>query len=274
MANQVTASIMPKIQMLNMDVSVGKYWDFMDAIISTAEKSLNGYVCVANVHMLVEVNRNIQFARIINNATIVTPDGKPLTWAFNLLHGMRQERVAGMDLLPDLINAAIEKKVPVFFYGGSPLLLSATEKYLHNRYRELIVSGFYSPPFRDLTADEEMEIAKRINDSKAKLVFVVLGCPKQEKWMSRMKDKINATMIGVGAALPVFIGQQRRAPKWMQDAGLEWFYRMLQEPRRLFKRYAVTNSIFCFMLLKAWAAQGFSKRRVMKDASRNNLSKI
>lgn len=268
MTNQGNTTIMPRLKMLNMHVSIGKYLDFNDAIMAIAQGRRSNYICVANVHMLVEANRNVHFADIVNGAEIVTPDGKPLTWALNLLHGMKQERVAGMDLLPDLIRSAEEMSVPVFFYGGTPMLLAATEKFLHGNYGELKIAGMYSPPFRDLTMHEEIEIADRINRSGARLVFVVLGCPKQEKWMGRMKGRIHATMIGVGGALPVFIGEQKRAPIWMQKNGLEWFYRMSREPRRLFKRYAITNSIFCWMLLKAWLDQRFKVGKSQEGPAR------
>ena len=115
-----------------------------------------------------------------------------------------------------------------------------------------MVAGLYIPPFINMNDLEEKKIAEKINSSGAALVFVVLGCPKQEKWMASMKGRVNAVMVGVGGALPVMIGDQRRAPRWMQKNGLEWFYRMVQEPGRLFKRYAVTNSFFLYLLAKAY----------------------
>jgi N-acetylglucosaminyldiphosphoundecaprenol N-acetyl-beta-D-mannosaminyltransferase len=264
--------MMKKKPMLSLHVTTGSYDDFNDAIINVAKKSISHYVCVANAHMIVEARKSINFASIVNQALIVTPDGKPVTWAFNLLYGMKQDRVAGMDLLPDLLNAAADNNVPVFFYGGSPVLLSETERYLFNNIPSLKIAGMHSPPFHDLTAREEDDVAEKINRSGAKLVFVVLGCPKQEKWMARMKGKINAVMIGIGGALPVLIGIQKRAPLWMQDKGLEWLYRLQQEPRRLFRRYAVTNAVFCYMLLKAWARQGFSRKAPLVEYKTDPLS--
>lgn len=243
---------MQKLKVISIDISTGTYASFIDNIIKLAASNTSSYVCVANVHMLVEAHKATSFADVVNQADITTPDGQPITWALRLLHGVKQDRVAGMDLLPDLLKRAQADSVPVFFYGGSQKMLDETNRYIKIHYPRLINAGYYSPPFRELSDTELSEISELINKSGAKLVFVILGCPKQEKWMASMKRRISATMIGIGGALPVMIGMQKRAPEWMQKAGLEWFYRLLQEPGRLFRRYAVTNSIFIVLLIKAW----------------------
>lgn len=242
---------MHKTDLLSIAISTGTYQDFVSGILEMAASSLSDYVCVANVHMTVEAHQNAAFSSIIKNAAIVTPDGKPLTWALRFLKGIRQERVAGMDLLPDLLESAAARGLTVFFYGGTPETLEKTSQVLAQRYPKLSIGGTYSPPFRKLSAAEEEDDISRINQSGARLVFVVLGCPKQEKWMASMKGRVNAVMIGVGGALPVLVGDQKRAPVWMQKAGMEWLYRLAQEPRRLFKRYLITNSIFLFMFFRA-----------------------
>jgi len=225
----------------------------------SAQKS--SYTCIANVHMLVEAHKDASFSAVVNNADIVTPDGIPLTWGLKLLHGIKQDRVAGMDILPDLLKAAEEKAIPVYFYGGTDEMLDKTKEFINLHFNKLKLAGIYSPPFRILSEEENNDIIQSINKSGAKLVFVVLGCPKQEKWMSSMRGRINAAMIGVGGALPVFIGMKKRAPRWMQKSGMEWLFRWAQEPRRLFKRYLVTNSLFLFLLSKEWIASGFKKKR-------------
>lgn len=242
---------MKENRLLSINISTGRYNDFVQSITAMAEEGRSDYACVANVHMLVEAYKDRSFARIVNNAAIITPDGKPLTWALRLLYGIRQDRVAGMDLLPDLLLVAEEKGLPVYFYGGSNEMLEKTRLFLHATYPSLQIAGMYSPPFRALTFKEESAVEQRINSSGAKLVFAILGCPKQERWMAAMKGRIHAFMIGVGGALPVLVGMQRRAPQWMQKGGLEWLYRLGQEPKRLFKRYAVTNSVFIYLLVKA-----------------------
>jgi N-acetylglucosaminyldiphosphoundecaprenol N-acetyl-beta-D-mannosaminyltransferase len=200
--------------------------------------------------MLVETYRNQAFAKAVNNSIITTPDGVPLTWGLKWLHGIRQERVSGMDLLPDLLSMASQHKIPIFFYGGTEEMLTQTRDHVAKFYSGIPFAGTYSPPFRVLTPDEEQKVISSINTSGAKIVFVSLGCPKQERWMAAMKDKINAVMVGIGAALPVLVGEQTRAPRWMQKSGLEWSYRLFKEPKRLFKRYLITNSIFLYVLIK------------------------
>lgn len=243
--------------MLSLNVSTGSYSQISDAIIDGALRDCSDYVCAANAHMMVEARRSALFASIVNDAAIVAPDGVPITWAFRVLYGKKQERVAGMDLLPDLLAAAVRHNVPVFFYGGTSLLISRGREVLQEKYKALRIAGMYSPPFRELSVEEEEAIAVKINESGAKLVFVILGCPRQEKWMARMKGRVSAMMVGVGGALPVLIGMQRRAPVWMQRYGLEWLFRLMQEPRRLFWRYAYTNTLFCWMFIEAMMKRPF-----------------
>lgn len=252
---------MEKVDLLSIPISTGRYGEFVESIVYSAKSKTKGYTCVANVHMLVEAYNDQSFANVVRNASIITPDGKPLAWALRILYGIKQDRVAGMDLLPDLLAAATINKVPVFFYGGEEALLKDTIKFLSVNYPDLIVAGSYSPPFRNLSIEEEELGIDKINQSKAELVFVVLGCPKQEKWMAATRGKINAVAIGVGAALPVMVGRMKRAPRWMQDLGLEWLYRLGQEPKRLFRRYTITNSTFLYLLIKQYIkVKMFDKR--------------
>lgn len=239
------------MQLISINISLGSYQSFVDRVINLASKRISAYCCVANVHMLVEAYHDQDFAYVVNNADLVTPDGMPLTWGLKLIHNVEQERVAGMDLLPDLLKEAEKNGIPVFFYGGTQEMLEQTSSFLKKVYPLLKISGMISPPFRSLTQDENQVIIDSINTSGAQLVFVALGCPKQEKWMASMKNYVHATMIGIGGALPVMVGMQSRAPKWMQKASLEWLYRLSQEPKRLFKRYAVTNTTYLWLLFKS-----------------------
>ena len=249
-----------KVSLLGMSLNTGTYNDFVNEITEHADEKISEYTCLMNVHMLIEAYSDYNFAKVINNATIITPDGKPLGWALRFLYGIKQERASGMDLLPDLLYNASVNNLSVYFYGGSEQLLAETSKYLKQNYPDLKMAGSYSPPFSKvfLKQEEEDRIAI-INNSGAQLVFVVLGCPKQEKWMASMKGRINAMMVGIGGALPVMIGLQRRAPGWMQKAGLEWMFRFLQEPVRLFRRYSFTNSLFLYLLVKEYLWLKFFK---------------
>lgn len=253
-----------KIQILSIPVTTGKYTKVVEDISTLANQAKGSYICVANVHMLVEAYKNSDFRTIVEGADIVTPDGMPLVWALKLLHGIKQDRIAGMDILPALLENAETNGLPVYFYGGTPEMLQATQSYIQSQFPDLKLAGLYSPPFRKLSAGEESDTINKINASGARIIFVVLGCPKQERWMASMKPFINACMIGIGGALPVMIGLQKRAPLWMQKSGLEWLYRFFQEPGRLFKRYITTNSIFIWLLLKKWGQQGFSTRPIQK----------
>lgn len=242
----------PSASLFGLKISLGTFQQFEETIFRLVAEKRPAVVCVANVHMFMEGQDNKTLSACMNSAELVTPDGKPLCWALRLISGIRQERVAGMDLLPALLARAVQHQTGIFFYGGTPEMLQRTETYIKAHLPELHISGMYSPPFRALTPEEESEIALQITASGAGIVFVVLGCPKQELWMYRMRDRIPAVMIGVGGALPVLTGMQKRAPQWMQRSGLEWFYRLMQEPRRLFKRYFYTNFRFLYKLLIAF----------------------
>jgi N-acetylglucosaminyldiphosphoundecaprenol N-acetyl-beta-D-mannosaminyltransferase len=242
---------MQKHPLISINLSIGQYSDFIDSIRVLSEANDNSeYICVANVHMLVEAYDDKEFATAVNNSAITTPDGVPLTWALKWLHGIKQERVPGMDLLPDLLSLSSEHSIPVFFYGSTEKVLSQTQEYVKTHYPKIPSVGVYSPPFRPLTVAEEDEMTAKINTSGARIIFVSLGCPKQEKWMACMKGRISSVMIGIGGALPVLLGVQKRAPHWMQKCGLEWLFRLLQEPKRLFKRYFYTNTKFIYLILR------------------------
>ncbi len=239
-----------KKRLISIDITIKPYKDFIKDSTALALKRKSTYTCVANVHMLIEAYNSRDFAEVVNNADMVTPDGMPLAKGLQQLYGIKQDRVAGMDLLPDLLKEAEEKKVKVVFYGGTQLTLDKTKEFCDVNYPNLDIVGLISPPFRALSEEEEEGYAQLINESKAGFVFVALGCPKQEKWMASMKNKIDACMIGIGGALPVMVGLQNRAPVWMQKTSTEWLYRLFQEPKRLFKRYAYTNTLFVYLMLK------------------------
>lgn len=235
--------------LINFPLSTGKYCSFIDYIIKLACQRKSAFVCVANVHMFVEAYKDRKFLQIVRDADLVTPDGIPLLWGLRLLYSVWQSRVAGMDLLPDLLSRMEAQKIAAYFYGSTETILNTTETYLKNKFPNLILAGFHSPPFGDFQTDDR-EIIAQINSLTPAIVFVILGCPKQEKWMASMKGKIQTLMIGIGGALPVMLGIQKRAPLWMQKAGLEWLFRLSQEPSRLFKRYITTNTLFLWILLK------------------------
>lgn len=241
---------MKKKKVLSVLLSTGSFLDFLDRISRMGQSRQSSCVYVANVHMCIEAWLDQSFATVVNAADIATPDGMPLAKGLKLLYGIKQERVDGMRLFPELLTRAEFDNLSVYFYGSTPHTLKNIISRVKSEHYNLKIAGYQSPPFRPLTQTEESFVIQRINDSGANIVFVALGCPKQEKWMASMKGKIKAVMIGVGGAFPVYAGFQRRAPEWMQKTCLEWLFRLYQEPRRLLKRYFITNSLFLFLIVR------------------------
>lgn len=202
------------------------------------------YVCICNVHSLVTANRDKRFHWVIAGADMVTPDGMPVAWMLRRLGFPGQQRINGPDLMWRYCALAGQRGEKVFFYGGSEHALKQLELRLRSAFPLLQIAGFCSPPYRDMSETEDTEIVDQINQSGAEVVFVGLGCPKQELWMAEHRGRIQAVMIGVGAAFDYHAGTVRRAPPWMQHSGLEWLYRLAYEPGRLWKRYLTTNTLF------------------------------
>lgn len=202
------------------------------------------YVCICNVHSVVTTTRDVEFKIAVNNADMATPDGAPIAWALRRLGHPQQERINGPDLMARYLATAEKRGQKVFFYGSTDATLERLREVLAAQYPNLQIAGTYAPPFRALSREEDAEVVDMINASEANVVFVGLGCPKQEKWMAEHRGRIHAVMIGVGAAFDYHAGVIKRAPLWWQQHGLEWLYRLGTEPRRLFKRYLVTNTLF------------------------------
>jgi len=228
-------------------VSSGKYETFIENMLKLSQNSHSSYICISNVHMVIETYLDKSFCHIVNNADIATPDGMPLAKAMKILYGVEQDRVAGMDLMPDLMKISEEKGLSVFLYGSTNEVLKAITTKAKKEFPNLKLS-VYSPPFRTLSQDEKEDIVTMINKNNPDFVFVALGCPKQEKWMAEHKNTIHSSMIGLGGAFEVYADLKDRSPQWMQDYSLEWLYRLLQDPKRLWKRYLVTNSLFIILL--------------------------
>jgi N-acetylglucosaminyldiphosphoundecaprenol N-acetyl-beta-D-mannosaminyltransferase len=242
-----------KNKVISIGISEGDLSQVVEDILQKAFVRQSSYACLANAHMTIEAHQDSYFSKVVNEADWVTADGWPIAKFIQMLYGIKQERIAGMDLLPLLIKEAEERDLSILFFGGNEKMLSATQDYINQQYPGIKRHLYYSPPFKNNFDAESDDIIELINaDWKPHLIFVVLGCPKQERWMHGVKGKVNACMIGVGGALPVLIGLQKRAPRWMQRLGLEWFFRWLQEPRRLFRRYLMTNSLFIMLAIKEW----------------------
>ncbi|RJG05769.1 glycosyltransferase [Noviherbaspirillum cavernae] len=241
-----TESVMPRKgkAILEAFIDAVTWDDAIGRIMRWGAAHESRYVCICNVHSVVTTTSDIEFKIAVNNADMATPDGAPIAWALRRLGFPAQERINGPDLMWKYLAEAERAGQTVFFYGSTDATLEKLDKVLARQFPRLQVGGRHAPPFRPLSMQEDEAIVKTINDSGAHVVFVGLGCPKQEKWMAEHRGRINAVMIGVGAAFDYHSGTVKRAPLWWQNNGLEWLYRLGSEPRRLFRRYMVTNTLF------------------------------
>ncbi len=228
-------------------VDFTSYIDATRQVLRWSQVGESRYVCAANVHVLMESHDSSDYSRILNSADMVTPDGMPLVWMLRLKGHPDQQRVYGPTLMLHVLEAAARENVTVGFYGSSPEVLQSLLPRMRERFPGLQMVYSFSPPFQEMSQEEDEEIVKRINASSARILFVGLGCPKQEKWMADHRGKINAVMLGVGAAFDFHAGLKSQAPAWMQKIGLEWFYRLVTEPRRLWRRYLYHNPRFVFL---------------------------
>nr|WP_081906080.1 WecB/TagA/CpsF family glycosyltransferase [Kineothrix alysoides] len=213
------------------------------------ERLRGEYVCVSNVHTTVMAYNDEAYCRIQNEAALAIPDGKPLSLMCRLRGYKDAQRVAGPDLMPEILKLSEEKGYRHYFYGSTEETLNSLEANLRERYPRLNIVGIYSPPFRKLTPEEDAEIMEKISLTKPDFLWVGLGAPKQERWMYEHKGKVDAVMLGVGAAFDFHAGTAKRAPKWIQEFYLEWLYRLIQDPKRLLKRYVRSNIQFIWLIL-------------------------
>ncbi len=241
---------MNSVKIVGLNISTISFQESLKLIIEKAKSKTSSYFCFANVHMAIEAYDDSSFQENVNDANLVCADGMPLVKAAKWLAGNNIERVAGMDMMPQLIQAASTNNLKVFFFGTTEEVLQKIATKAKDEFPKIKIAGTFSPPFKTLSKEEKQEHLEIINKSGADLVFVALGCPKQEKWMAENTKLINAPLLGVGGAFPVYVNMQKRAPLWIRNLSLEWLYRLLQDPKRLFKRYFYTNSKFILLLSK------------------------
>lgn len=239
-------------QVLDVAIDVIDWTSAVDKLIYWGGRHESRAVYLCNVHSVVTARQDSLFREVVERADMAAPDGAPVAWMLRRLGALKQERISGPDLLEKYCEQAANHEQSVYFYGSDKVTLSALVNSVEHRFPGLRIVGAVSPPYR-LETDEEDEVTTRIiNESQASVVFVGLGCPKQEKWIDLHRGRVNAVMVGVGAAFDYHAGVLRRAPPWMQRSGLEWLFRLGCEPRRLWRRYFVTNTRFiwfCFWKL-------------------------
>ncbi len=234
-----------KFEVIGVDVSSTDYTEAANCIVEAGSRHEPAVVSAHAVHAIVEAACDEELGRRVNQFQMVVPDGQPVRWALNSIHrASLTDRVYGPELTLRVCQRAAERGVSIYLYGGSPEVIELLKENLPAKYPELQIAGAESPPFRELTPEEDAEMVARINASGAGIVFIGLGCPKQDHFAYEHRDKINAVQVCVGAAFDFHAGAKKTAPDWMQRRGLEWLFRLLQEPGRLWKRYLVTNSLF------------------------------
>lgn len=221
------------------------FWDdAIRQIMAWGAARESRYICICNVHSVVTATRDPEFKNAVDGADMATSDGAPIAWALRKLGFPAQERINGPDLMWRYLREAEQVGQTAFFYGSTDETLKKLRSCIAQEFPRLKVAGMHSPPFHTSSWAEDAAEVEMINRSGANVMFVGLGCPKQEKWMAAHQGRINAVMIGVGAAFDYHSGTIKRAPLWWQHNGLEWLYRLVSDPRRLLKRYLVTNTLF------------------------------
>jgi N-acetylglucosaminyldiphosphoundecaprenol N-acetyl-beta-D-mannosaminyltransferase len=232
---------------LGMRVDATSYEDATRQITSWAQSPRSRYVCVAAVNNVMQARDDARYMRVMNQADLVTPDGMPLVWGLRWLGVDGPTRVYGPDLTSSVLEGASKQGLSVGFYGGAPNVLDALVAEARRRWPDLKIAYAYSPPYRELTSEEDGQIVRTIDASGVKILFVGLGCPRQETWMASHRGQVEAVMVGVGAAFDFLAGMKKQAPPSLQKAGLEWLFRLATEPRRLANRYLRQNPRFALL---------------------------
>lgn len=243
-------------RILGMRVDCATYETAADAILALAREGRGGSVCVATVHMVMEAHDDPAFARAVERTRLATSDGMPLVWALKALGLPDAERVYGPTLMPRVCERAARAGLRVGLYGGSPDVLADLQHALLRDHPGLEIPFAHSPPYRPLEAHEDREVVEAIEDAGVDVLFVGLGCPKQERWMADHEDALSCVSVGVGAAFDFIAGRKSQAPPFLQRAGLEWLYRLACEPRRLWRRYLYNNPRFVAGFLAQWIREG------------------
>lgn len=248
-----------RVAIVGLGVNVLRFDDVIASLDHLRARG-GGRVCFANVHMVMEAHDDPNFAAILETANLVVPDGMPLVWMQKLLGRRDSERVRGNSVMVAVLRDAAEFQLKVGFYGGSPEVLELVKERTEREFPGLAVTYAYSPPFRALTADEDREIIRNITASEPDILFVGLGCPKQEFWMAEHREPLSCVMLGVGAAFDFYAGTVAQSPEWLSRLGLEWLFRLAKEPRRLWRRYLSTNPRFIYLAVRQLVQARLSSR--------------
>lgn len=235
---------------LGVNINVTNMSEVVVNITKNLEDIRGNYICVSNVHTTVTSYEDEDYKIIQNSGFMALPDGNPLSLISKKKGFKEAERVTGPDLMEEIFKISANGEYSHYFYGSTQSTLDMLRENLIKKYPNLNIVGMYSPPFRELSYEEDKNIIEKINKSKADFLWVGLGAPKQEVWMYNHRNKINSVMLGVGAGFDYHANSIKRAPKWMQENSLEWLFRLIQDPKRLFTRYLKSNTKFILLNLK------------------------
>jgi N-acetylglucosaminyldiphosphoundecaprenol N-acetyl-beta-D-mannosaminyltransferase len=245
------ANLKNKYSIFGVHYFATDYNEASTILVEQAKQKVSYTFSALAVHGLIEAYKNPVFLKTVNSIDMVVPDGQPIRWVLNSLYNLGlKDRVCGPDLTLHVLKKADKEYLKVYLYGSTAQTLQKLTKFINTNYPNLTVCGAHVDRFREATDEEDAEDILKINSSGAHLVLVGRGCPRQEKWVEAHKGKIDAVMIAIGAAFDFHAQVLQRAPVWMQKNGMEWLYRLCQEPRRLWKRNLVTNSMFIYLFFK------------------------
>jgi exopolysaccharide biosynthesis WecB/TagA/CpsF family protein len=257
----------PRFPVAGIFVSQVDYETATRGILAAARARTRALVAATSVHGLTLGATDPAFGHVLNAFDMLTPDGQPVRWALNRLHGAGlTDRVYGPTLMLRVCEAAARDGVGVYLYGSTPAVLERLSARLRERVPGLSIVGSYSPPFRPLTPEEDADVTRAIRASGAGIVFVGLGCPRQETWAYAHREQIQAALVCVGAAFDFHAGSLRQAPAWMQARGLEWLFRLVMEPRRLWRRYATYIPVFVALTGRQYLAGSWQRARGRQGA--------
>ncbi|MGI8668331.1 MAG: WecB/TagA/CpsF family glycosyltransferase [Aridibacter sp.] len=256
--NQLSES--KRVRVVSLLVNVCNYKTAIEKIIELVRAGNGGYVCFSTVHMIMESYDNPEYGDKVNSANMIIPDGMPLVW-MQKLQGVREaDRVRANSIMRMLLEHTGKNNLSVGFYGGKQEVIDEIQVKAKQEFPNLEIAYACSPPFRPLTEEEDSRITAEINRTKPDILFMGLGCPKQENWMFAHKNEVKAIMLGVGASFDFYAGNVKECPEWLQKLGLEWLFRLTQEPRRLWRRYLILNPRF--MWLAGLQLLGFKRFKI------------
>ncbi|HEX9959996.1 MAG TPA: WecB/TagA/CpsF family glycosyltransferase [Pyrinomonadaceae bacterium] len=244
-----------RVRVVSLFPNVCNHESAIEKVAELVKAGAGGYVCFSTVHMVMESYDHPEYGARVNGADFIITDGMPLVWMQKLQGRRDAARVRANDLMILLCEYAAQNNLSVGFYGGKQEVIDAIKQRAKKELPRLQIAYAFSPPFRALTDEEDASVTAEINRAKPDILFMGLGCPKQENWMAAHKDKVNAVMLGVGASFDFYAGNVSESPEWLGKLGLEWLYRLTQEPKRLWRRYLILNPRFMWLaalqLLKA-----------------------